>query len=334
MKLRGLYIIFAVALLAGCKGSLPDNETVLLSTVTDTLYYSSSEKGPFQVFAKKGDGLTQVIADGAYDYWWVRISPDRQHFICYKSGIDNFFRENDYTNAELWMFNIDGTNGKKLIDKGQFNWRAQGYAAWHPDGKHIVVAAEVKDPDDDDNYRWHLFLTDTASTTPVKLSTRVGLFANPTVSPAGNKIAYTAFADGVTTGSVFKQEIFTADLDVVAGTLTNEEQITTDVWWDQEPVWSPDGSTLAFSTAVNATNLFENINLRKYSFATQDITVLRADGGAYIVPSWSKDGAYMYLQYRANGQRPFSLARINADGTGFTEVLRNEAADLINPIVY
>lgn len=334
MKLRVVYILFAVALLAGCKGSLPENETVLVSPIADTLYYSSTEKGPFQVFAKKNDSFVQVINDVAYDYWWVQISPDKQHFLCYKSGIDNFFRENDYTNAELWMFKIDGTGGKKLIDKGQFSWRAQGYATWHPDGKHIVMAAEVKDPNDDANYRWHLFLTDTSSTTPIKLSNRVGLFASPVVNPGGNKLAYTAFPDGTESGSVFKQELFVADLDVTNGILTNETQLTDDTWWDQQPAWSPDGNSLVFSTAINPTNLFENINLRKYKVATQTVEVLRADGGSYTVPCWAGNGSYLYVQYRANGQRPFSLARIEADGSGFTEVLRNEAADIINPIVF
>jgi Tol biopolymer transport system component len=334
MRKLFFYILFAATALVGCEGSLPENETVLLSPVSDTLLYSSAESGPFQIFTKRNDSLIKVINDASFDYWWVQVSPDRQKFICYKSGIDNFFKENDYSNAELWMFNIDGTGGKLLIAKGANAWRAQGYAKWHPDGKHIIMAAELKDPADENNYRWHLFVADTASTAPVQLSTRVGLFSCPAVDATGTKIAYSAFPDDITSGSVFKQEIFVADLDTNVWALFNEERITDDNWWDENPSFSPNGNFLAFATATTPTNLFENINLRRHSFPDQSTVVLRADGASYLVPAWSKDGSYLYVQYRANGQRPFSLARINADGSAFTEIMSNEAADLINPIVY
>lgn len=334
MRKLFFYILFAATALVGCEGSLPENETVLLSPVSDTLLYSSSESGPFQIFTKRNDSLIKVISDASFDYWWVQVSPDRQKFICYKSGIDNFFKENDYSNAELWMFNIDGTGGKLLIAKGANAWRAQGYAKWHPDGKHIIMAAELKDPADENNYRWHLFVADTAGTAPVQLSTRVGLFSCPAIDATGTKIAYSAFPEDITSGSVFKQEIFVADLDTSVWALFNEERITDDNWWDENPSFSPNGNFLVFATATTPTNLFENINLRRHSFPDQSTVVLRADGASYLVPAWSKDGSYLYVQYRANGQRPFSLARINADGSAFTEIMSNEAADLINPIVY
>jgi WD40 repeat protein len=334
MRKAFFYILFAASALVGCENSLPKNETVLLSPVSDTLFYSSTENGPFQIFTKRNESLVQVINDVSYDYWWVQISPDRQKLLCYKSNIDNFFKDNDYTNAELWMFNIDGSGGKLLIAKGQYNWRAQGYAKWHPDGKHIVMAAELKDPADDNNYRWHLFVADTAGTPPVQLSNRVGLFSCPSVDATGTKIAYSAFPLNITSGSVFKQEVFVADLDTNTWSIANETRLTTDLWWDENPVFSPDGNYIAFGTATTANNLFENISLRKYSFADNNTVILRADGAAYLVPAWSKDGSYMYVQYRANGQRPFSLARINADGSAFTQIMSNEAADLINPIPY
>ncbi len=333
MRIKAYFILLSAAVLvSSCGTDLLKNETVLVSPVPDTLLFNSFETGSFQVFSKTSGGFNQLINDDNYDYWWLRISPNGKKFLCYRSTNDNFFRENDYTNAELWMFNIDGTGGKLLIAKGANNWRSQGYATWHPNGKTIIMAAEVKDASDNNNFRWHLFATDTLSGIPKKLTSRIGLFSNPEMGTNGTKIVYSAFPFNEQSGSVFNQELFVATLDTVNWVVENEIRLTTDDYWDREPAISPDGSSVVFSSATSQTNLFGNINLRKIDFAADTLlTTLKSGVQSFDSPEWSEDGTYLYVQYRLSQQTPFSIARINADGSGFMEIIRNQTADLINP---
>lgn len=323
-----------VVLLAACKTDLLNSETILVTPVSDTIYFNSFESGTFQVYSKTAGGFNKITNDENYDYWWVRISPNGKKLLCYKSTKNNFFKENDYDNAELWMYNIDGTGGKMLIAQDANNWRSQGYATWMPNGKNIILGAEMRDPADNNNYRWHLFVTDTLGTAPHQLTSRVGLFSNPEVSANGTTIVYSAFPFGEESGSVFNQELFVATLDTINWAITNEKRLTVDNYWDREPALSPDGSSIVFSSATSPANLFENINLRKITFgADTTITTLINGGAAYDSPAWSEDGTYLYIQYRSNQQKPNAIARINADGSGLTVIIRNDAADLINPQV-
>lgn len=333
MRIRAYIILFSALVFASCNADLLNDETKLLSPVSDTLLFNSFESGAFQVYSKTANGFTRLINDDNYDYWWVRISPNGKKFLCYRSTNSNFFKENDYNNAELWMYNIDGSNGKLLMAKNANNWRSQGYATWMPNGKNIVMSAEVKDADDNNNYRWHLFVIDTLGATPHKISNRVGLFSNPEMG-ANGKIVYSAFPFGEESGSVFNQEIFIATLDTINWVLQNEKQLTNDVYWDREAALSPDGSSIVFSSATSQANLFEGINLRKITFGADTTVATIASGkAAYDCPAWSNNGAYLYIQYRQSQQMPYSIARINTDGSGLTEVIRNESADLINPRV-
>lgn len=333
MRAKAYFILISIAILASsCGADLLKNETVLVAPVSDTLLYNSIESGSYQVYSKTANGFIRLINDDNYDYWWLRISPNGKKFLCYRSTSDNFFKENDYNNAELWMFNIDGSGGKLLLAKGANNWRSQGYATWMPNGKNIVMGAEVKDPADNNNYRWHLFVTDTLGGIPHKLTTRVGLFSHPEVNSAGNRIIYSAFPFNQESGSVFNQELFVATLDTINWVLQNEIRLTSDDYWDREPAISTDGNTVVFSSATSQANLFENINLRKITFgADTSLSTIISGTASYDCPSWSADGTYLYIQYRLNQQTPYSIARINVDGSGLTELIRNNTADIINP---
>lgn len=332
MSIRAYIILLSAVVFASCNADLLKNETVQVSPISDTLLYNSFESGAFQVYSLAGGTFTRLINDDNYDYWWIRISPNGKKFLCYRSTNSNFFKENDYNNAELWMFNIDGSGGKMLLSKGANNWRSQGYATWMPNGKNIVMAAEVKDPADNDNYRWHLFVADTLGGIPHKVSNRVGLFSNPEVGTTGTTIVYSAFPFNKESGSVFDQELFVATLDTNTWALQNEKQLTDDNYWDREPALSPDGQSIVFSSATSQANLFENVNLRKITFGADTAVSTLINGvQAYDSPVWSADGTYLYIQYRLSQQTSYAIARINADGTGLIQVIRNEAADLINP---
>src|SRR5256714_573613 len=130
----------------------------------------------------------------------------------------------------------------------------------------------------------------------VKLPT-LGEIFNPTWSPDGKMIAFSAQVGGLT-------DLFAYDLD--NGKL---QRLTEDPFADLEPAWSPDGSHIAFVTDRFGTSL-DQLSYGDYQLAlidvrqagtgadgaTPHITELpHMSGAKHINPQWSPDGQNLYF---------------------------------------
>jgi TolB protein len=161
----------------------------------------------------------------------------------------------------------------------------------------------------------------TGRTLVVTLSHKWFLLGHPSWSPDGSKIVFWGFPSGLPSPDEFPDTIFTVNAD---GTglhrLTPKSQSGSG---DADPDWSPDGTTIAFSTQTNTGAMI----------ATMD-----ADGSnrqllrAGYSPSWSPDGSKLaFLNYR-NGE--FDVFVMNADGTGLNAVTNtpnNEYSPTFSP---
>src|SRR6267378_1043009 len=117
----------------------------------------------------------------------------------------------------------------------------------------------------------------------------LGEILNPTWSPDGKQIAFSAQVGGVT-------DLFAYDLD--GGEL---RRLTNDAYADLEPSWSPDGSLIAFVTDRFTTSLDD------LSYGDYQLAVIDARGGGqvrqlphlpkskHINPQWSPDGKSLYF---------------------------------------
>ena len=117
----------------------------------------------------------------------------------------------------------------------------------------------------------------------------LGEIFNPTWSPDGNQIAFSAQVGGLTDLFVY---------DVASGQL---QRLTEDPYADLEPAWSPDGRQIAFVTDRFGTSL-EQLSYGDYQLAVIDahpgghITQLpHLPGAKHINPQWSPDGASLYF---------------------------------------
>lgn len=85
-----------------------------------TYFYERTEKQNLQVYSYDGKKETNLSNDPAYDYWWIKVSPDKKKFLCYRSpkkaGVNSF------QTCELMVFNIDGSNGKLIVPKHKYGW--------------------------------------------------------------------------------------------------------------------------------------------------------------------------------------------------------------------
>jgi TolB protein len=95
-------------------------------------------------------------------------------------------------------------------------------------------------------------------------------------------------------------------IDIASGRVT---ELTDDPAHDSDPVWSPDGSTIAFTSDRGG---------------TAQVCLMRPDGSKVrcltdgVQPAWSPDGKSLtFYRYTPDGTRIF-LAK--ADGSGVTQI--------------
>jgi Tol biopolymer transport system component len=117
----------------------------------------------------------------------------------------------------------------------------------------------------------------------------LGEIFNPTWSPDGKMIAFSAQVGGVT-------DLFTYDLE--HGQL---QRLTDDPYADLEPAWSPDGTQIAFSTDRFSTSL-EQLSYGDYQLAVIDARpggqirqLPHLTHAKHINPQWGPDGKILYF---------------------------------------
>lgn len=269
------------------------------------LYYFSKRDGVINIYGRNKDGIeSAIIEDNSSQDWWVRVSPDKQKILWYKSPLNGIKEYDNYKEAELWTANIDGTNPQKIIDLNDYGWTEQGVADWSPDGTQLVMAVL------DSTTHYHIYITNSDGSNPIKISQRNSLFADPSWSPDGSKIVYSAFPVGQVIG-------FTTDLEihVMNKDGSNEVRLTDDEFQDHDPYWSPDGDEISFETFWGLSNcsVFGKWSLRKHSLVTNETTALIEDENLATVPRWTKNSENIFfIRKECSGE--WEINKIGRDG--------------------
>jgi len=205
-----------------------------------------------------------------------QISPDGRQ-IAYLSERDFFFVDLHLADAET------GRHIRRLVRSSlDPNFESLRFVystgAWSPDGTEFAFSSKSGGED-------VLNILNVARDEIIaRLRLGVNAINNPSFSPDGRRIVFTGFDGGW------------SDLYVVDADGQNLRRLTEDRYADMLPTWSPDGSTIAFTTDRGPETDFQqlrfgNLRIALYHLAGDSIEVLPGmEDGKNTNPVWAPDG--------------------------------------------
>ena len=241
---------------------------------------------------------------------------------------------NEYRQS-IWLAKTDGSAPPRRFTTGKNDAQPR----WSPDGDRLAFVA--KRGDDEKAHR-QLYVMPADGGEPQCLTDLKDDVGEPVWSPDGTRIAFSARVpdeaydeedDKKRAPRRFTRLLFKLDsvgwtgdrrrhIYVVAADGSGEaKQITDGDFEDSRPAWTPDGKSIAFSSARNEAWDIELLG---------DVYVVPADGGEpkrltpndanYYAPSYSPDGKLLAVKWDPGGfdfPRHTQVGVMNADGSDF-----------------
>jgi Tol biopolymer transport system component/tRNA A-37 threonylcarbamoyl transferase component Bud32 len=214
--------------------------------------------------APVGAGEAVPVVDDQYLNWSPAWAPDGKHL---------YFASDRGGSMNLWRVAIDETTGKALGEPAALTTpsRWSGLPSIAKDGRRI--AYETRDSKSSlDKIALDPVATRTVGPLQVLLQSS-RYVRSCEVSPDGHWIA-------------FHSQVPQEDLFIVRSDGSNLRQLTNDSYKDRCPVWSPDGSRIAFFS--DRTGLYELWTILPDGGGLE--RVMPAQGRPMVYPIWSPDG--------------------------------------------
>ena len=181
--------------------------------------------------------------------------------------------------------------------------------SWSPDEQYIAFPAKV-------GARDALYIMDVRRKQVVRrIKVDLDGATSPSWSPDGSKLVFVGLLGGQ------------SDLYIVDASGGNLKALTRDRYTDRDPVWSPDGKTIAFSTDRGDVTNFRTLTfgyqqLALYDLATDKVEKVPGQIGKSISPQWSADsGKIAFISDRTGISNIFIWDRKSGETYQITNIL-------------
>jgi Tol biopolymer transport system component/photosystem II stability/assembly factor-like uncharacterized protein len=222
-----------------------------------------------------------------------------------------FSRCDNFEQDDLYVINADGT-GLAAVTSDPHSEVLPG---WSPDGTRLTYT--FGECSGTDTLVPEIFAVNISGSLKTNLTNSSASEGSSDWSPGGSSIVF-ARGDGLNcSGTDGNTDLYA--IDAVGG---NERRLTNTQATEFFPVYSPDGTKIAYSASSFdfITNIF-----------TESIFVMNADGTGQTQitpepifagrPSWSPDGSKLAFEgFISGGSSPNQIYVVNADGTGLAQI--------------
>jgi TolB protein len=268
-------------LATGCAGqsAMPPSPGIRAAWRPDAaeVLFMSNREGNGEIYvARAGQGdWTNLTNHPGVDNW-PEWSPD---------GARVLFQSNRAGNLDVWVMNADGTDPVQLTRDPEPDY----LPAWSPDGARITFTSWRRESDDEKRAP-HIYIMNADGTGQRRLVTEsLETSAGAAWSPDGRHIVYSR-----------KHAPSQGDEEVAALIIAdsggrNERVLLKDDAYNGSPVFSPDGSRLAFYSGRGRSTALVTMRVDG-----TDRRVVRADGHNWY-PRWSPDGQWLLYTSPAAG---------------------------------
>ncbi len=295
----------------------PDGQWVAYTVSRTSLKDEKSETRVWMVAATGGTPIPMTLADQSAGR--PRWSPDGRYLSFLASRGED-------AETQVWLLDRRGGEAQQLTDVKQ----GVGSYDWSPDGKRLLLTLKDPSPADTakekpknrppyvidrlqfkqdyagylDHRRNHLYVFDLDGHALRQLTFGDYDDGSPEWSPDGSRIAFvsnrTAEADANDNTDIWVVNLSDAAAEPAL------HRVTTNPGADNQPTWSPDGRTLAYTTQLDP---------KLFWYATAYVATIPADGGQ--------------PQVLTRLDRNTSSLRFTADGRQLWAILEDDGANVL-----